>query len=155
MSRRARASHRTPQAIDPWVEKLAWLMDRSIRIGPWSIGIDPLLGLIPGFGDMAGGAISAIIILRANAAGVPKAAILHMLANIALDSLAGAIPFVGDLFDFAYKANSKNLEIYRQSLAGARSGARDWGFLILLALALLVVLALPILALVLLLRRLM
>ena len=83
---------------DPLVEWLAWLMEESIRVGPWAIGIDPLIGLIPGFGDMAGAVVSSILIARAMQSGIAKSAILRMVINVALDSLAGAIPFVGDIF---------------------------------------------------------
>src|SRR5439155_1250337 len=80
---------------DPLVEWLAWLMDESIRIGPWAIGLDPLIGLIPGFGDMAGAVVSTLIITRAMQSGIAKSAILRMVINVALDSLAGAVPFFG------------------------------------------------------------
>src|SRR5204863_710771 len=78
---------------DPLVEWLAWLMDESIRIGPWAIGLDPLIGLIPGFGDMAGAVVSTLIITRAMQSGIAKSAILRMVINVALAALAGAVPF--------------------------------------------------------------
>lgn len=138
---------------DPWIEHLAWLMDSSIGIGRWSIGLDGLLGLAPGLGDVAGGLISMAIVMRAVRAGVPRIAIARMVANIAIDTLVGAVPLAGDLFDFAYKANMKNLRIYRQSLEGGRgSTARHWMFFAVLAVGLLAVLAVPIIVLVLLVR---
>src|SRR5438552_7279645 len=94
--------HEYRQPEDPFIEWLAWLMDNSIRIGPWAIGLDGFLGLIPGIGDMAGAAVSAVIVLRAMQSGVPKSAVLRMLINVGLDSLAGSIPLVGDIFDFAF-----------------------------------------------------
>lgn len=138
---------------DPWIEHLAWLMDSSIGIGRWSIGLDGLLGLAPGLGDVAGGLISMAIVMRAVRAGVPRIAIARMVANIAIDTLVGAVPLAGDLFDFAYKANMKNLRIYRQSLEGGRGAtARHWMFFAVLAVGLLAVLAVPIIVLVLLVR---
>lgn len=138
---------------DPWIEHLAWLMDSSIGIGRWSIGLDGLLGLVPGLGDVAGSLISMAIVMRAVRAGVPRIAIARMVANIAIDTLVGAVPLAGDLFDFAYKANMKNLRIYRQSLEGGRgSTARHWMFFAVLAVGLLAVLAVPIIVLVLLVR---
>src|SRR3989475_5875598 len=94
---------------DPLVEWLAWLMDESIRIGPWAIGLDPLIGLIPGFGDMAGAVVSTLIITRAMQSGIAKSAILRMVINVALDSLAGAAPFFGAVFHLVFKCTACTL----------------------------------------------
>lgn len=134
---------RQPSA-DPVIEYLEWLTERVIRIGPWSFGLDGILGLIPGLGDVAGGIVSAVIIARAARAGIPRAAVARMMANVAIDSVLGAIPIAGDLFDFLYKANTKNLEIYRQSLMGRRQSGRDWGFVILFVLGVALLLFVPI-----------
>jgi len=133
---------------DPLVEWLAWLMDESVRIGPWAIGIDPLIGLIPGFGDMAGAVVSSILIARAMQSGIAKSAILRMVINVALDSLCGSIPFVGDIFDFAFKSNVYNLRIYREALHGERKPLRDWLFIFFVMLLLLVITLLPIVGLI-------
>lgn len=127
------------------IEQLAWLMDSSIGIGGVRFGLDPIIGLIPGFGDVIGGMISTFIVLHAHRAGVPKATLMRMVANVGIDSLLGSVPFVGDLFDFAWKANSKNLELYRSSIRGQRREAQDWGFVILLLAGLGLLIALPIL----------
>src|SRR3954466_2544957 len=79
-------------------ENLAWLMDSSIQIGPVSFGLDGLIGLIPGLGDVATGIVSAVIILRAIQHGVHRAAIIRMLMNVGLDTLLGMIPLAGDIF---------------------------------------------------------
>jgi NAD/NADP transhydrogenase beta subunit len=123
-------------------------MDESVRVGPWAIGIDPLIGLIPGFGDMAGAVVSSILIARAMQSGIAKSAILRMVINVALDSLAGAIPFVGDIFDFAFKSNVYNLRIYREALRGERKPLRDWLFIVFVVLLLLVIILLPIVGLI-------
>ncbi len=140
-------------SVDPWVERLAWLMDGAIRIGPWSIGLDGLLGLVPGIGDAAGAIISMLIVLQAVRSGIPRVAVARMLTNIAFDTLVGTIPVFGDIFDFAYKANLKNLRIYEESLSG-RPGAnvRHWLFFVALALALLAIVAVPVILVVLVLR---
>jgi hypothetical protein len=118
---------------DPWIAQLAKLMDGSIPIGRWSIGLDPLIGLLPGIGDLIGVAISMLIVMRAVKAGIPRVAVARMMTNIAIDSLIGAIPVLGDAFDFAFKANLKNLQIYEQYLyAGRAVSARHWGFFIAL-----------------------
>src|SRR5215813_12441707 len=133
---------------DPLIEWLAWLMDDSVRIGRWGVGLDGFLGLIPGVGDMAGAAVSALIIARAMQSGISKSAVLRMVINVALDSLAGAVPFFGDVFDFAFKSNVYNLRIYREALRGERKPLRDWFFIVFLALALLAILVLPIIGLI-------
>ena len=120
---------------DPWIAHLAYLMDGAIPIGRWSIGIDPLLGLIPGIGDLIGALISMVIVMRAVQAGIPRIAVARMMANIAVDTLIGSIPLFGDAFDFAYKSNLKNLRIYEQSLIDRRGAiVRNWSFFIALAL---------------------
>jgi Domain of unknown function (DUF4112) len=137
------------KVVDPWIEKLAWLMDSSIPIGQrWSIGLDGLVGLVPGVGDVAGTLVSALIILSATRAGIPRATVARMIINVAFDTVLGAVPVLGDLFDFAYKANTKNVKLFRESLRGHRETVRDWGFILVVALALLTILAIPIAALV-------
>jgi hypothetical protein len=140
------------QRIDPWVEKLAWIMDNSIPIGRWSIGLDGLLGLIPGVGDFLGTVVSALIVSRAAMAGLPRATIARMVGNVAIDSFVGAIPLLGDLFDFAYKSNTKNVRIYRESLDGYRAPVKDGMFVLITLGALLALVAIPIAAAALLLR---
>ena len=133
---------------DPWMERIAWIMDESIRLGPWSIGLDGIIGLIPGVGDMAGTIVSTLLIARAVHQGVSRVAVIRMLANVGIDALVGSIPLIGDLFDFAYKANVRNLEIYRQSIRGERSRAADWAFLVVVLIVLLFILAIPVIGLI-------
>jgi hypothetical protein len=133
------------QEMEPWLEKLAWLMDRSIPVGRWSIGLDGLFGLIPGFGDLTGGILSTLIVVRSLQAGLPRPAILRMIINVATDSLLGTLPLIGDVFDFAFKANSKNLEIYRQYLREEHRVARDWAFIIAVTIFTMTLVATPIL----------
>src|SRR5688572_23812153 len=98
-----------------WLEKLAWLMDSSIPLGSrWSIGLDGLLGLIPGIGDLAGSFLSTFIVIAAAQAGLPRTAVARMIVNVAVDTVLGAIPFLGDIFDFTFKANAKNIKIFRE-----------------------------------------
>ncbi len=152
---RTRAARTSRVQPDPWIEHLAWLMDSSIGIGRWSVGLDGLLGLVPGFGDFAGALISMLIVSRAVQAGVPRVAVARMVANVAIDSLLGAVPLLGDVFDFAFKANIKNVRIYQDSLAAARgANLRHWSFFAALAGALLAALAIPAAAVVLVMRAL-
>jgi hypothetical protein len=117
---------------DPVIEFIAHVMDGLIPIGRFSIGLDAIIGLIPGLGDIIGAAIGMLIVLRAVQAGIPRVAIARMMTNIAIDTFVGAIPFVGDAFDFVYKSNQMNMRIYEEALEGRRSNARHWGFFLLL-----------------------
>jgi hypothetical protein len=117
-------------------------MDGAIPIGRWSIGLDPLLGLLPGIGDLISAAISMLIVMRAVQAGIPRIAVARMMANITIDTLIGAIPVVGDAFDFAYKANLKNLRIYEETLyAGHAATGCHWGFFLALFIGVAAVMA--------------
>ncbi|MDD5320573.1 MAG: DUF4112 domain-containing protein [Methylococcales bacterium] len=95
------------------LEHWAWLLDNSIRIPGTSIkmGLDSLIGLIPGIGDITGGAFSSYILLQAVSTGVAPVIIARMVVNILLDTLIGMIPLVGDIFDIAFKANLRNIEL--------------------------------------------
>ncbi len=94
------------------LRRLAVLMDRSIPIGGGRrIGLDPLLGLIPGLGDWAGAAISSWIVYQAILLGLPLRVLMAMGFNIAVEALAGTVPLVGDVFDAVWQANYRNLRL--------------------------------------------
>lgn len=92
------------------VNRLAWLLDNSIRVPgtDFRIGLDALLGLLPGGGDVAGVLFSGYIVLEAARMGVPGRTLFLMVSNIAVEALVGAVPVAGDLFDAAWKANLRN-----------------------------------------------
>ena len=139
-------ARRQPQTYiqeDPLIEWLAWLMDSSIRVGPWSVGLDGFVGLIPGIGDMAGAAVSAVIIVRAMQSGIPKSSVIRMVINVAFDTLGGTVPLFGDIFDFAFKSNMYNLQIYREAIRGERQPIRDWLFIGLVVVILAAIVLLP------------
>lgn len=133
---------------DPQAEQLAWLLDSSISIGRFSIGLDALVGIIPGLGDLLTSLMGFWIVLRAMQSGVHRSAIMRMVVNLGVDALVGAIPIVGDLFDMAFKANTKNMKIYRESMSGTRAPLKDWGFIAFVVVILLVMLILPVLGLI-------
>jgi hypothetical protein len=85
-----------------------------------------------------------LIVQHAVRMRIPRSAVARMLLNIYLDTLVGMIPLVGDAFDFAFKANTKNIAILRESLLGERAAGRDWLFVGGMMLALAISLALPI-----------
>ena len=92
---------------------LAQVLDSAITIPGTNrtIGIDPLLGLIPGIGDAISAALSSYIVWEAKQLGVPRWKLARMVGNIAADTAIGAVPLVGDLFDLGFKANRRNLRI--------------------------------------------
>src|SRR5215470_184041 len=83
---------------DEQAEQLAWLMDSSIGIGRFTIGLDAIIGLIPGLGDLLTGLIGYWIVVRAMRAGVHRGAVLRMVLNLGIDAVVGSIPVVGDMF---------------------------------------------------------
>src|SRR4051794_40989007 len=86
------------------VNVVAALLDDAIRVPGTKLrfGVDPLVGLIPGLGDLLGGAASAYILLEAARAGAPSSVLLRMGLNVGIDTLIGGVPILGDLFDFAW-----------------------------------------------------
>ncbi|HEX2855233.1 MAG TPA: DUF4112 domain-containing protein [Opitutaceae bacterium] len=91
---------------------LAWVLDRSIPIGGGRrIGIDPLIGLVPGAGDWLGAVLSLYVLYEAARMGLPVAVLTRIAGNIAIEALIGAIPVAGDMFDFVWQANMRNLQL--------------------------------------------
>src|SRR5688500_15339 len=122
---------------------LARLLDDLVRIPGTKIGIglDPVIGLIPGLGDVIGGAMSGYILLVAAQEGAPTSVLVRMLGNIALDSLVGVVPVLGDLLDVGVKANRRNVELLERYLAApskTKAASRGVVALLLLAVALLI-----------------
>jgi hypothetical protein len=111
------------------LRRMAWVLDDLVRVPGTSrrFGLDPVLGLLPGGGDIAGGALSAYIVIAAARLGAPSSVILRMGWNIAVDTLLGAVPLLGDLFDASWKANRRNvarLETYIEQPGSARRSSR-------------------------------
>lgn len=96
-------------------ETAARWLDTAFRIPGTSIrfGLDPILGLVPGLGDGLSLAVSAWVILMAHGAGAPWSLLARMAGNVAIDSLVGSIPVLGDLFDVGFKANRRNADLLR------------------------------------------
>jgi Domain of unknown function (DUF4112) len=95
------------------ISALAHLLDSAIPIPGTNrtIGIDPLIGLIPVVGDAISAALSSYIIWEARQLGLPPWKLARMIGNVALDTAAGSVPFLGDLFDAAFKSNRRNVRI--------------------------------------------
>lgn len=101
------------------LKRLFNLLDSRFRVPGtnWRFGLDGIVGLVPGVGDAAGALISLYIVAEAWRLGVRKRTIARMLGNVALDSLFGAVPLAGDLFDFLWKSNARNLRLAERDLA--------------------------------------
>ncbi len=101
------------------IRKIARLLDSAIGIPGTKIrfGIEPILGLIPGGGDLITALISAYTIYLASSFGLEKAEIFKMIRNVAIDTAIGSVPIVGDLFDAYFKSNIRNLEILEEHIA--------------------------------------
>jgi hypothetical protein len=88
-------------------------LDAAVRVPGTNIrfGLDAVLGLIPGAGDIAGGLLSTFIILQAARLGASGSVLARMVMNVAVDSIVGAVPILGDLFDVGWKSNMRNAEL--------------------------------------------
>lgn len=121
--------------------RLAWLMDSSIRLpGGFRIGLDPIIGLVPGLGDLLSAGPAFYIIAMAARLRVPPSVLIRMGGNVLLELVIGVIPLFGDVFDAAYKANLRNVRLMEAHLddpARTRHQSRWW-----IAVTLILILAL-------------
>ena len=100
------------------LKRLSHNLDEAITIPgtEHKIGIDPIIGLIPGGGDLIGGVLSIYIMHAGIRMGMPKSVIIRMFGNIALEFIIGCIPIIGDLFDAMWKSNQKNVKLIEDSI---------------------------------------
>ncbi|MDB4900542.1 MAG: hypothetical protein JWN53_2350 [Gemmatimonadetes bacterium] len=116
----------TPTFTDPLVRAraIARLLDTAARVPGTSIrfGLDPLLGLVPGAGDLAGAVLSGYVVLLGARLGVSRIVILRMLTNVAIDTIGGTLPIIGDAFDVGWKSNTRNLALLEGALGGSADG---------------------------------
>ena len=128
------------------LRRLSYVLDNAIAIPGtrYRVGLDPLLGLLPGAGDFVGAGLSAYIVLEAARLGIPRSLMVQMVTNILFETVAGSVPVVGDLVDVTWKANAKNIALLEEHLEIPRQRQRrvDWLFLaLLLGVLLLIVMA--------------
>ena len=97
---------------------LARVLDSAVAIPGTSFrfGLDPVLGLIPGVGDLAGAVLSGYIVLAGIRMGVSRSGVVRMLANIAIDTLVGSVPLLGDVFDAGWKSNNRNVALIERHM---------------------------------------
>ena len=123
------------------LRRISRVLDNAVTIPGtnFSFGLDPILGLLPGGGDTITGGISAYIVVEAARMGIPREVLSQMVVNILLDSFAGTIPILGDLFDVGWKSNVKNVELLEKHLDIAESHKSDKLFILSLILVLAVI----------------
>ncbi len=108
------------------LRKLAWLLDSSIRLpGGFRVGLEAVIGLIPFLGDAVGVIFSAWIVIRAAGLGVPRSLLMRMVLNVAIEGIVGLIPVLGDVFDAAWKANQRNVELLERYIHQPGNVARS------------------------------
>jgi hypothetical protein len=129
--------------VEQSLERLGWLLDDLFRVPVlgWRVGLDALVGLIPGVGDTATTLASIYVLTSAVRYRVPKITLLRMGLNLGIDYAMGSLPLVGDLFDAWWKSNQKNIDLLRQRATVSASEARegkisDWLFVGLIILLL-------------------
>jgi hypothetical protein len=130
-------------------DRLHWLeilLDEAFRIPGTNIrfGIDGVIGLVPGLGDILAGVLSLLIPLAAWIRGVPYITLIRMLTNVSIGLLIGTIPILGDAFDIFWKANRRNYALLTRAITEPhRHSWKDWAFLLLLGFAIALVFSVP------------
>jgi|SRR5688572_3231349 hypothetical protein len=117
----------------------ARLLDSAVLVPGTSfrIGLDPILGLIPGVGELVSPLFTVSILWHARELGVPRLVLLRMILNVGIDALVGAVPLVGDLFDVAWKANTANLALLERHVSEPRPATSGDRLFVLAVVALL------------------
>lgn len=123
------------------LHRLGYLLDNSIGIPGtrFRLGLESLIGLVPGIGDLVAGLLSLYIVIEAHRLGVPRSLLARMGWNVAIDTLVGEVPILGDLFDIGFKANLRNLALldgFAQHPVAARRSSRRLLALIILGVVL-------------------
>lgn len=105
---------------------LAKIMDSSLRVPgtDFRFGMDALVGLLPGLGDVIGAVVSGYIVFESARIGASGGTLIRMLGNIGIEALVGAVPAVGDLFDAAFRANNRNVRLLEDHVAGPEAVTR-------------------------------
>ena len=125
---------------------IARLLDSAFLVPGTSyrIGLDPILGLIPGIGDLVSPIFTIGLLWQSRDLGLPRVVQMRMLFNVAIDALCGAVPLIGDLVDFAWKSNDMNMVLLeRHAQEEHPPSAGDWLFVIALTVLLLAMAAIP------------
>ena len=140
-------NHQTSTPVDPRLKsitKISKLMDSQFEIGGFKFGLDPILNLIPFAGDAATGVVSFALVYSMHKHGASGKIVVKMLWNVLVDLVVGAIPLLGWVFDFYFKANDRNIKLLNEHYlegkhTGSGKGIFTWiliGFVVFIILAL-------------------
>jgi hypothetical protein len=137
-----------PDSLPPtsrliWVERLARLLDNQFRLPGtnFRFGLDPILNLVPVLGDISGLLLSSVILATMLKHGVSRKLAILMALNIIIDTVIGAIPLLGNIFDFYYKSNARNIRLLREHYEEGKHQGSGWGLIVCIFLVLFAVLA--------------
>ncbi|GLK56772.1 hypothetical protein JOD31_002807 [Methylopila capsulata] len=102
------------------LDRLADLLDTRWRIPGtnWRFGVDAIASIVPVAGDLSTAVVSAYMIKRAHDLGAPNHILARMVGNVAIDTVVGSVPLIGTVFDFAFKANRRNMTLLKKHFAG-------------------------------------
>lgn len=119
-----------------WVEKITRLMDSQFSLPGtrFRFGLDPILGLLPGIGDAAALAISGGLVMTMIRFGASRKVVILMVLNVLLDATLGSIPIIGNIFDFFYKANARNLKLLKDHYQEGRYQGSGTSILVTVAI---------------------
>lgn len=123
-----------------WVEWVSHLMDEQFRVPGtnFRFGLDPILNLIPVVGDLSGFAVSAALVATMAKHGASGKVLTLMILNIILDATVGAIPILGQIFDFTYKANTRNIRLLRSHYSEGKHKGSGKGVITLILIVLII-----------------
>jgi hypothetical protein len=122
-----------------WVESVARLMDSQFQIPGTRLrfGLDPIIGLVPFLGDISTFAVSSALVLTMARHGASRHLVIRMVVNIILDLVIGSIPLLGAIFDFAFKANERNVRLLKAHYEEGKYHGKGTGFLLIIVCILL------------------
>jgi hypothetical protein len=124
---------RSRREVEPLFKWIAVIMDDLLRLPgtKFRVGLDPIIGLIPGIGDTGSALVSAFVLIQAARRGLPKILLARMSLNILINEIVGIVPVIGDAFSFWFKSNARNYELLK-TFQGTSKAARksDWLFVI-------------------------
>jgi hypothetical protein len=140
--------HSPPEHIRRFeaLRRISQLLDSAFVVPGTSyrVGLDPILGLIPGLGDLVSPLFTIVILWQSRKVGVPRIVQLRIVFNAGIDALLGVVPLVGDLFDVAWKSNNRNVALLERHVYQARRGTPgDWMFVIVVILGIGAIIAIP------------
>jgi hypothetical protein len=123
-----------------WVERIAYLLDEKFKLPGtnFRFGLDPVINLIPFAGDVSGFIVAAALVCVMAKQGVSRKVLILMVLNVVLDAIIGAIPLIGQVFDFYYKSNSRNIKLLKEHYQEGKHQGSGTGVLVMIFLVLFV-----------------